>query len=199
MMKMFEQFKNEEEIKKICKEYYIEDYAINSDGSIDVNGDIHLEMLGIKKIPLKFNIVSGDFYCFGNKLSSLEGCPKFVGGYFDCSINKITSLIYGPEEVKYDFSCSYNKITSLKGGPIIINGGFMLEENPIKVIDCSIKIGGVINIYQTKLDIKIISLEDEHNEKLRILFEHGVDYDIFKKDGSINDSRLERMFKDFNI
>ena len=36
-------------------------------------------------------------------------------------------------------------------------------------------------------------------DKLKILFEHGVDYVVFKKDGLVNDSRLERLFKDFNI
>ncbi len=36
-------------------------------------------------------------------------------------------------------------------------------------------------------------------EKLKILFEHGVDYEIFRSDGTTNFNRLERLFKDFNI
>ncbi len=36
-------------------------------------------------------------------------------------------------------------------------------------------------------------------EKLIILFEHRVDYVVLRKDWTINDSRLERLFKDFNI
>ena len=54
----------------------------------------------------------------------------------------------------------------------------------------------IIRINSTNFDDKIKSLPQD---KLRIVFEHGVDYDIFKKDGSINDSRLERLFKDFDL
>ena len=32
----------EQEIHKICKSYEIENYSINSDGSIDVDGDVRL-------------------------------------------------------------------------------------------------------------------------------------------------------------
>jgi hypothetical protein len=41
-MKMFEQFKNEEEIKEICRKYKIKNYTINPDGSIDVDGGVDL-------------------------------------------------------------------------------------------------------------------------------------------------------------
>ncbi len=37
MIKLFEQFNNEQEIKDICTKYGIEKYIINPDGSIDVN------------------------------------------------------------------------------------------------------------------------------------------------------------------
>ena len=42
MIKLFEQFNNEQEIIEICKKYNIENYTINSDGSIDVNGGVTL-------------------------------------------------------------------------------------------------------------------------------------------------------------
>ena len=87
-------------------------------------------------------------------------------------------------------------ITTLKGGPMVINGDFDLRNNPISIIDSSISITRDIALKDTKFDDKIKSLSQE---KLRILFEHGIDYDIFRKDGSINDSRLERLFSDFEI
>ena len=73
----------------ICKKYYIRNYTINPDGSIDVSGDVELGALNLDKIPLKFNIVSGYFNISNNNLSSLEGCPKYVGNSFHCSYNKI--------------------------------------------------------------------------------------------------------------
>ncbi len=42
MIKLFEQFKNEQEIHEICRKYYIENYIINSDGSIDINDNYTL-------------------------------------------------------------------------------------------------------------------------------------------------------------
>jgi hypothetical protein len=40
MIKLFEQFNNEQEIHDICKKYYIENYTINDDGSIDVDDNV---------------------------------------------------------------------------------------------------------------------------------------------------------------
>lgn len=59
----------------------------NSDGSIDVDGYVDLSYLNLKTIPLKFNKVSGGFYCYSNQLTSLVGSPNEVG-HFDCSYNE---------------------------------------------------------------------------------------------------------------
>jgi hypothetical protein len=75
---------NEQEIHDICKRYLISNYTINPDGSIDVDGDVSIANGRLTKLPLKFNKVSGDFYCSYNELTSLEGCPKEVGYYFYC-------------------------------------------------------------------------------------------------------------------
>ncbi len=218
MIKLFEQFNNEQKTHDICKKYDIRNYTINPDGSIDVDGDVYLSQKALYNIPLKFNKVNGDFgcsdnnltslencpnevngdfICANNNLTSLEGCPKYIGGYFDCSENKLKNLVGSPEHVNKYFHCSSNELTSLKGITMIIGGSLFILENPISIIDTSIRVNGdVINIRLTNFDDKIKSLSQE---KLKILFEHGIDYDIFRKDGSINDSRLERLFKDFNI
>ena len=73
---------SEQEIHDICEEYNIKNYSINPDGSIDVNGDVIIVNKNLYKLPLKFNKVNGNFYCSYNKLTSLEGCPKYVGGNF---------------------------------------------------------------------------------------------------------------------
>jgi hypothetical protein len=89
--KVFESI-NEAEIISICKKYGIENYTINQDRSIDVNGSVYLTNESLTKLPLKFRNVSGDFYCYGNNLTSLEGAPTSVGGDFRCQNNKLTSL-----------------------------------------------------------------------------------------------------------
>ena len=217
MIKLFEQFNNEQEIHDICKKYNIQNYTINPDGSIDVDGNVFLYNMDLTEIPLKFNKVNGLFDISHNNITSLEGSPKYVGVYFNCYSNELTSLEGSPNYVGSYFSCSYNKlnaldgstervgghfycisnnITTLKGFPMIINQNLYLADNPISIIDSSIEIKGDITLKGTNFDDMIKSLSQD---KLRILFEHGIDYDIFSKDGTINDSRLEGMFKDFNI
>lgn len=99
-----------EEIHKVCEKYNIENYTINNDCSIDVDGDVNLKLKGLTKLPLNFNIVYGNFFCSLNKLTSLEGSPKKVGGVFDCVRNKLTTLKYAPLEVGDGFFCYANPI-----------------------------------------------------------------------------------------
>ena len=86
----------------------------NADGSIDVHGDVDLYRLNLKKIPLKFNKVSGYFDCSYNNLTSLEGAPKEVGGAFWCTNNQLTSLEGCPKEVGGDFICIDSSIIFTK-------------------------------------------------------------------------------------
>ena len=105
----------EQEIHNICKEYDIKNYTINPDGSIDVDGNVDLSYMDLTEIPLKFNKVSGSFYCYNNQLTSLVGGPKEVGRNFDCYNNQLTSLERSPIELGGSFWCNRNKLTSLEG------------------------------------------------------------------------------------
>jgi hypothetical protein len=81
----------------------------NPDGSYDVKGDVNLSDQRLKKLPWKFNKVSGNFDCYYNQLTSLEGAPKEVEGGFCCFNNQLTSLEGAPEKVGGNFYCSNNK------------------------------------------------------------------------------------------
>jgi len=120
-----------EDIHKICEKYNITDYTINEDGSIDVDGNVNLSQMELTKLPIKFNNVSGDFECQGNKLTTLEGAPQSVGGGFYCFNNKLTSLEGGPQSVGGDFYCNYNNLTTLLGSPQSVGGGFWCHSNKI--------------------------------------------------------------------
>lgn len=133
-LKLYENHQSDDEIHKLCKEYNIENYTINSDGSIDVNGDVNFWGKNLSKLPLQFNIVSGDFDCSTNALISLEGSPKEVGGFFDCQNNKLESLKYAPKIVKGIFNCSTNKLRSLKGSPKEVGKGFLCHNNLLKTL-----------------------------------------------------------------
>ena len=82
---------SEEEIHKICDTIKIDNYTINPDGSIDVEGDVVI-LIFINEIPLRFNMVSGNFYCSYNNLSDLKNFPNEVGGETFLYGNPLKSL-----------------------------------------------------------------------------------------------------------
>jgi len=127
-LKLFESF---EEIDSICEKYNIENYTINSDGTVDVDGDVDLSGEGLTKLPLNFGKVTGDFDCYYNQLITLENGPREVGGYFNCYNNKLITLEGSPREVGGHFSCSYNKLITLEGSPREVGGDFYCSYNPI--------------------------------------------------------------------
>ncbi len=134
IIKLFEEFTNDHsEINEICDKYGIRNYTINSDGSIDVNGNVNLNDKGLTKLPLKFNKVGGSVNFYFNLLTTLEGSPVVVGGDFICSNNKLTSLEGCPKKVGGDFYCSHNQLTSFEGIPDNFNVGdyFDCGDNPI--------------------------------------------------------------------
>jgi len=122
-------------VEQICKKYLIESYTILDDGSIDVLGNVRLSSLKLTELPLKFNKVSGNFYCQTNGLTTLEGCPEWVGGHFYCSRNKLTSLEGGPKIVEMSYDCTDNQLTTLKGCPEKIGSEFHAGSNKLTEID----------------------------------------------------------------
>ena len=94
--------------KSTPEDYGIENYTWN-DGKLDVNRGVNLSNKGLTKLPFKFGVVKGYFYCDNNQLTSLQGAPEEVGGYFSCGYNRLTSLQGAPERVGGDFVCS-NKL-----------------------------------------------------------------------------------------
>jgi hypothetical protein len=110
-LKLFESFNkiDDEERNDLIDElgdFGIENYTINDDGTIDVNGDVSINDTELEEIPFIFGKVSGDFNICNNKLKTLNGSPYYVGGDFLCFDNKLTSLNGCPKEIGRDFSCS---------------------------------------------------------------------------------------------
>ena len=136
-LKLFESF-NKSEIDKICRKYDIRNYTINTDGSIDVNGDdtllyggVGLGIMDLKKLPLKFNKVDGWFNCNFNMMKSLEGSPIEVNGDFNCVGNELTSFKFAPRIIRGDFYCSSNYIKTFEYFPKFVKGDFYCIGNRI--------------------------------------------------------------------
>jgi len=122
-------------IHAVCKNFEITNYTINDNYSVDVDGDVHLYNESLSKIPFKFNVVSGYFDCYKNKLTTLEGSPKKVGGSFWCLHNQLTTLEGGPQSVSGFFECSFNNLTTLEGSPKSVGGYFNCERNKLTTLE----------------------------------------------------------------
>jgi hypothetical protein len=134
--KMIEDWLDEKEIKN---------YVIKDDLTIDVKGDVNLNNRDLTKFPefIRFNKVSGDFWCSGNNLVSLEGCPSSVSGDFWCSGNNLVSLEGCPSSVGGDFGCSDNNLVSLEGCPSSVGGSFGCHTNNLVSLEgCPSSVSG---------------------------------------------------------
>jgi hypothetical protein len=144
-LKLFEGHQSESKVAKICKEYGIENWSINSDGLVDVDGNVYLSYKKFCELPLQFGKVTGYFDCDVNKLTTLKGAPHTVGINFDCSYNNLSSLEFCPRSVGRYFSCAHNMIREFTG-PKYIGGNFYCDGNPIN------NIWGIINPVDWKWD-----------------------------------------------
>lgn len=141
--KSWEWWSNQKEwVEKKCIELFDEpyekervgiktNYVINKDMSVDINGNVQLEDIGLDYLPFKFNRVSGYFSVSHNNLLNLSGFPKSIGLDIFIDGNKLSSLSGLPEEVNGNFWCSDNNLLNLEGCPKYIDGKFKFASNGI--------------------------------------------------------------------
>ena len=210
-LKIYENYQTEAEVAKICKKYGIKNWSINSDGLVDVDGDVDLFKRSLKKLPLKFGKVTGDFCCNGNQLTTLEGAPETVGGDFWCQYNKLTTLEGAPQSVSGSFNCSYNQLTTLEGAPEAVGGGFYCHNNQLTTLEGAPEtVGGGFYCNSNKLTTlegapySVSGFDCEGNKRLNTLITKNLKhikhiianqywYKIYNADGSINEYRFQLM------
>ena len=122
-----------ETIEKWLIEQDIKKYTIRDDFTIDVSGNVNLELKDIVELPeyIQFGTVNGYFTCSFNQLTTLRGVPRIVRDSFDCSFNDLDSLEGAPERVDGNFHCNNNHLTSLKGAPKKVGGNFDCSNNQL--------------------------------------------------------------------
>lgn len=174
-------------IEDICKKFDITDYIINSDNSIDVNGDVDLSGSLLYEIPLNFNRVEGNFYCIFNNLKSLKGSPKYVGKDFQCSYNELTSLEHCPNHIGGNFDFSDNCIRTLKHFPKRLFGKCWSVSNPIAFIFNNID----SDLAYTMETFKVIENDVVDIKKLKYVL------DIFKKPLDIDYIKIKYKIKNY--
>ncbi len=112
------------------EDFEIYSYKILDDGTLNVLSSAYLNYKHFSFLPFQFNIVMGNFLCYGNKLKSLKGSPSYVKYAFDCHRNKLKDLKDSPTYIGAGFYCHQNKLTSLKGSPIYV-GSINVSQNKL--------------------------------------------------------------------
>jgi hypothetical protein len=205
------------EVIQVCEKYEIENYTINDDLSIDVDGDVRLDSKNLEYLPLRFNYVSGGFYCRRNILVSLEGSPQTVGGDFDCQGNGLKTLKGCPQTVGGNFSCSWNDLKTLKGCPSVVNGNFNCFGNELKSLEgCPSVVNGNFNCSHNKLaDLEHFpevsgNIDIRHNTVNLLVYtfikkadsfmiEDFIDYEIVRNRDTVMLDRLQTFIRDNDL
>lgn len=127
----FMKSKDRDYIKSFCDKHVIGAYEIDGDGKVSVTGSVSINSeLDISSIPVHFKMVSGDFICSNNGMTTLKGCPTYVSGTFNCSFNYLTSLAGCPKYIGNNFMCAYNHLNSFIGlEDTFIGGELHLYDN----------------------------------------------------------------------
>jgi len=193
-----------EEVIEVCNRYRINNYTINDDLSIGVDGSVYLEKEKLEYLPLKFNYVSGDFSCYDNKLKSLEGCPQTVGGRFNCYFNELVSLEGSPQTVNGDFNCFNNKLESLEGSPQTVGGHFNCSFNKLTDLEYFPEVNGSVIIYGNIVNLLVYTFVENANTFLienanAFLIEDFVDYEIVRNGDTVMLDRLQTFIRDNNL
>jgi len=128
---------NSDDITKWLRKHNIDNFKVLNDQTVDVDGDVKLsnKLPGLTCLPIKFNIVKGNFDISNNQLTSLEGSPTIVKRNFHCYKNEITSLKGSPKEVGGCFIVLKNNITSLKHSPSIVKEDYVCSHNNLKDLE----------------------------------------------------------------
>ena len=185
-----EYYNYDNEVAEICKKLGIENWSIR-DGLVDVDGSVYLSGRELTKLPLKFGRVSDDFYCYNNKLTTLEGGPVEVGGDFYCDNNKLITLEGGPKQVGGDFNCSNNNLTTLEGSPKWVGGDFSCSNNNLTTLEHFPDLKSNIYIGDNLLPIEIYK-----NESLiKYIVKYQEEYDIWFN-GKLDIPRFNLMISD---
>ena len=139
-------------------------YQRRPDGMLVVEGTIDLARRRLARLPDLGNvIVTGNFYCQDNNLTSLKGAPAEVRGGFWCNDNQLESLEYAPRGITGQFVCLSNRLTSLQHAPAEIDGDFCCGNNPLSLLE-----GAPKKFHRLYSDFGEFKSWDEVPEKLRL-------------------------------
>lgn len=162
------------EIDSICYQYDIKKFRINKDFSINVNGNVNLSNRNLNIIPIKFNIVCGDFICSDNILTNLKNSPIYLEGNYICSNNKLSTLHGCTSEIEGYFNCSDNNLKVLTYAPTYVKK----------------------NVYISDNQLPRLIMNNKH--RIKEIFKNQDEYGIWNNDETLNEYRFNIMMEELD-
>ena len=153
-------------VKTQCDKLRIKNYTINSDGTVDVNGDLNIYLIqeNIKKgerhnILINFNKINGDVdiniqWWKAGRAGQLRLPFTFneVTGNFHANHNMLETLIGCPKKVGGCFDVRSNRLKTLEGSPETVGDYFSATSNSLDDLKGSPKyVGGNFDISDNNL------------------------------------------------
>lgn len=103
-------------VSKIVKHFTLNsDYTINVNGDVGLNAMLTREYNGGKCLSVKFKEIRGSFYAQGEDLTTMLGSPEWIGGDYQAYGNDFANLEGIPEYVSGRIALHFNpRMTTLK-------------------------------------------------------------------------------------
>lgn len=232
-------------IGEFLRVYVKGEYTIEEDGRYSVDGDVAISNYRRKELPISFSKVTGSFhvvnsditdfegfpynvgetlYVFGCEyISSMVGCPEYVGGNFFVTNCYLSKIDFCPKYVGGEVSFNKNRIQEILAFPEIIRGGninfntnnlFSVDFDKFNLKNSNVRsiflkhnnIESLINVpYGYKITLDNNCLPEQIQKYLNVK-EYNQDiinglseYDIWNSKGEINIDRYDLFIRDFNL
>lgn len=167
-----------DKVEKACKELKLENYTINADLTVDVDGNAKLSKSNFPKLPIKFNKVSGRFSIpYSLQLTSLEGTPKYVGESFTCyNCENLISLEHCPSYIGEDLNiqnCPIKSLHNIHKTIKEIGGDFICSYVPTHILGlCFVK---GLQAIRSPFDKEIITIINQYLHDVHMCQEALID------------------------
>lgn len=137
----------QERIRKWLDDHEVTNYTINQDNTVDVAGNLILNGLRFKKLPVTFNKVDGNIYLASSLLESLEGLPSVVHGDLHLNATKLRTTKGMPSQINGSLDISGSEFPSFVGSGLeSVADDLIINKTVISSFEQCPKIGGDLRL-----------------------------------------------------
>jgi len=145
----------------------VENFTINPDLTVDVDGDVYFGTHRWTEFPVKFGVIKGNFICAVGHLESCVNFPDEVEGECDITGQQLKSLKGFPSKVGTGVhgggvDISFTPLTSMDGISEEINGDLVMTDTRISslegIADKITKLNGIVDVTHSPVTHNILGV-----------------------------------------